>query len=111
MRSEPVLVDTSNNADVEMSASSETNTCGTIRNISVIDINKKKDMKSDSANKPVQKGIDDSSSSPCALCLTEDKCLACVPCGHVATCVPCGHSLKTCPICRSEIKAFVRVYL
>jgi hypothetical protein len=29
----------------------------------------------------------------------------------VATCVPCGHSLKSCPICRSEIKAFVRVYL
>jgi baculoviral IAP repeat-containing protein 2/3 len=49
--------------------------------------------------------------NPCALCLTEEKCLAFIPCGHVAACVSCGHSLRSCPICRAEIKAFVRVYL
>lgn len=49
--------------------------------------------------------------NPCALCLTEEKCLAFVPCGHVAACVSCGHSVRSCPICRSEIKAFVRIYL
>ena len=101
--SEPILVNMSNNTDVEMSPSAS--------KVPVIDTDKKKDMKSDSGNNSVQKGIDNSSSSsPCALCLTEDKCLACIPCGHVATCVSCGHSLKSCPICRSEIKAFVRVY-
>ncbi|CAF0776808.1 unnamed protein product [Didymodactylos carnosus] len=49
--------------------------------------------------------------NPCVLCLTDEKRLACIPCGHLATCVPCGHSLRTCPICRREIEAFVRVYI
>ncbi|CAF4528491.1 unnamed protein product, partial [Rotaria sp. Silwood2] len=51
------------------------------------------------------------SSNLCILCLTEDKRLACIPCGHLATCVPCGHSLRTCPVCRREIEAFVRIYI
>ncbi|CAF1259931.1 unnamed protein product [Rotaria sordida] len=51
------------------------------------------------------------SSNLCILCLTEDKRLACMPCGHLATCVPCGHSLRTCPVCRKEIEAFVRIYI
>ncbi|CAF0856265.1 unnamed protein product, partial [Didymodactylos carnosus] len=47
----------------------------------------------------------------CVLCLTDEKRLACIPCGHLATCVPCGHSLRNCPLCRREIKAFIRVYI
>lgn len=54
---------------------------------------------------------DSSASNPCVLCLTEEKRLACIPCGHLATCVPCGHSLRSCPICRREIEAFVRIYV
>lgn len=50
-------------------------------------------------------------SNPCVLCLMEEKRLACIPCGHLATCVPCGHSLRSCPICRKEIEAFVRIYI
>lgn len=50
-------------------------------------------------------------SNPCVLCLTEEKRLACIPCGHLATCVPCGHSLRSCPMCRREIEAFVRIYI
>jgi hypothetical protein len=52
-----------------------------------------------------------SSSNLCVLCLTEEKRLACMPCGHLATCVPCGHSLRTCPMCRRGIEAFVRIYI
>ncbi len=60
----------------------------------------------------VQKPNDDSSpQNPCVLCLTEEKRLACIPCGHLATCVSCGHSLRSCPICRREIEAFVRIYI
>ncbi|CAF3404171.1 unnamed protein product [Rotaria sp. Silwood1] len=44
-------------------------------------------------------------------CLMEEKRLACIPCGHMATCVACGHSLRSCPICRREIEAFVRIYI
>ncbi|CAF2499447.1 unnamed protein product [Rotaria sp. Silwood2] len=54
---------------------------------------------------------DSSPVNPCVLCLTEEKRLACIPCGHLATCVPCGHSLRSCPICRREIEAFVRIYI
>lgn len=68
--------------------------------------------------KPVPTKVDDtdaknteSVSNPCALCLTEERKLACVPCGHLATCVPCGHSLKSCPLCRQPIKAYLRVYV
>jgi hypothetical protein len=52
-----------------------------------------------------------SAANPCVLCLEEEKRLACMPCGHLATCVPCGHSLRSCPICRRSIDAFVRIYL
>ena len=47
----------------------------------------------------------------CVPCLTEEKRLACIPCGHLATCEPCRHSLRSCPICRCEIEAFVRIYI
>ncbi len=60
----------------------------------------------------LQRPTDDPSpSNPCVLCFTEEKRLACIPCGHFCTCVACGHSLRSCPICRREIEAFVRVYL
>jgi len=109
---ESLLVDTSNNTDVEMSTSSSSTTSETTANVALSDAEKKINTKSDCASNPAQKDENSSPpSNPCALCLTEDKCLAAIPCGHVATCVPCGHSLRSCPICRSEIKAFVRVYV
>ncbi|UJR30929.1 hypothetical protein I4U23_018441 [Adineta vaga] len=52
-----------------------------------------------------------SSTNHCVLCLEEERCLSCLPCGHLATCIPCGHSLRTCPICRNTINAFMRVYV
>ncbi|CAF0880673.1 unnamed protein product [Adineta steineri] len=50
-------------------------------------------------------------SNLCVLCLTEEKRLAYLPCGHLATCVPCGHTLRSCPICRCKIDAFMRIYI
>jgi len=50
-------------------------------------------------------------SNPCIICYEDEKRLACIPCGHFTTCVPCSHSLRTCPVCRRGIEAFVRVYL
>ena len=55
--------------------------------------------------------VNSGSDNLCVLCLTEEKKLACIPCGHLSTCVPCGHSLRSCPICRRGIDAFVRIYL
>ncbi|CAF0969056.1 unnamed protein product [Adineta ricciae] len=48
--------------------------------------------------------------SLCVLCMSTDRQVACLPCGHLTSCVACGHSLKTCPICRTAVKAFVRIY-
>lgn len=71
-----------------------------------------KNTEPSSSDASVRKSKDDiSPANPCVLCLTEEKRLACMPCGHLATCVPCGHSLRSCPICRREIEAFIRVYL
>jgi hypothetical protein len=49
--------------------------------------------------------------NPCVLCGKEEKRLACIPCGHLASCVNCSNTLRTCPVCRREIQAFVRIYL
>ena len=70
-----------------------------------------RNKESSSSKASVQKASDDASpANPCLLCLTEEKRLACIPCGHLAACVPCAHSLRSCPICRREIEAFVRIY-
>ncbi|CAF3802521.1 unnamed protein product [Adineta steineri] len=58
-----------------------------------------------------QSSVNSTSSNPCVVCFTEEIRLACIPCGHLATCVPCGYSLRSCPMCQREIKAFVRVYI
>ncbi|CAF2097710.1 unnamed protein product [Rotaria magnacalcarata] len=50
----------------------------------------------------------DEESMLCVLCLTTERQVACLPCGHFTSCVACGHSLRTCPICRAVVKAFVR---
>ncbi|CAM2703323.1 unnamed protein product [Rotaria socialis] len=49
--------------------------------------------------------------NPCILCRKEEKRLACIPCGHLAACVDCSKTIRTCPICRKCIEAFVRVYI
>ncbi|CAF3010248.1 unnamed protein product, partial [Rotaria sp. Silwood2] len=92
---EQILVNSSNNTDVEMSKSSESITSETAGESSLGSVNKKMNMEWKGADVCAQKG--DNNSSPfnsCSLCLTEEKCLGCIPCGHVATCVPCGHSLR-----------------
>ncbi|CAF5151927.1 unnamed protein product [Rotaria magnacalcarata] len=47
----------------------------------------------------------------CLLCRSKEKHLACIPCGHFVTCIPCSHTLRSCPKCRREIRAFVRVFI
>ncbi|CAF4194835.1 unnamed protein product, partial [Adineta steineri] len=58
-----------------------------------------------------QSSVNSTLPNACILCLTNEKRLACIRCGHFATCVPCGRSLRSCPICRKEMKAFVKVYI
>ncbi|CAF1013104.1 unnamed protein product [Rotaria sp. Silwood1] len=45
----------------------------------------------------------------CFIYLTEEKQLACMPCGHLCACVPCGYVLRSCSICKQQIKCFMRI--
>jgi hypothetical protein len=111
--SELMSTNSSEDIDVEMTtSSSESNPNSTTSSSYNMNKEENKEMKSTRANGSGQNNKDDASlANPCVLCLSEEKRLACIPCGHLATCVPCGHSLRSCPICRCEIDAFVRVYI
>jgi len=99
--------------DVEMITSSiESSAAETIARTSTITIKELTNMEPSSSKASGQKKNNNASpANPCVLCLTEEKRLACIPCGHLATCVSCSHSLRSCPICRREIYAFVRIYI
>ncbi|CAF2624666.1 unnamed protein product [Rotaria sp. Silwood2] len=55
--------------------------------------------------------LDSTIPNACVLCRREEKRLACIPCGHLVVCVSCGNSIRSCPACRQEIEAFVRIYI
>ncbi len=53
----------------------------------------------------------------CVACLEKRACAACVPCGHVCLCGGCaqrlwgtGARVVVCPMCRSSVASFVRVF-
>jgi hypothetical protein len=95
-----------------MSTSSESSVGDGNSGESAVVTNKQNNVKEEKISTPIKSVTNDSSSSNlCVLCLEEERKLACIPCGHLATCVPCGHSLRSCPICRSGIDAFVRIYV
>jgi len=109
----------SNSTDVEMTTSSQSATNESTSSIeSTSQAIMTRNQEETNVTKPTTTSAslknqdnDSSPTNPCVLCLTEEKRLACIPCGHLATCVPCGHSLRSCPICRREIEAFVRIYV
>jgi len=44
----------------------------------------------------------------CVICMERNREVVNVPCGHVVCCATCV--MKTCPICRADVKESVRVY-
>ncbi|ALC41854.1 Iap2 [Drosophila busckii] len=47
----------------------------------------------------------------CKVCLDEEVGVVFLPCGHLATCNQCAPSVVNCPMCRADIKGFVRTFL
>ncbi|CAL1541884.1 unnamed protein product [Lymnaea stagnalis] len=47
----------------------------------------------------------------CKICMTSDANVAFVPCGHLVCCPECAGSLESCPICRSEIKNWLKTFI
>jgi len=46
----------------------------------------------------------------CIVCLERARTHAGIPCGHRVLCAECAAAVTTCPICRSPVSAFLRVY-
>ncbi len=105
-------IDLSNSNDDEMTTSSSSGSTSDSTKSTEVVKEKQLDNKLGKEDVSSQNGGSTSTpANPCVLCLDEEKRLACIPCGHLATCVPCGHSLRSCPICRQRIDAFVRIYI
>lgn len=83
----------------------------TVPNQSTIESNSKTKTKELSNVSETSSTKDSAISNPCIICYQDEKRLACIPCGHFTSCVPCSHALRTCPICRKGIEAFVRIYV
>ena len=47
----------------------------------------------------------------CAVCLEARSEAVFVPCGHVVCCPGCAWSVRTCPLCQTDIEKRVRVFL
>jgi Inhibitor of Apoptosis domain/Zinc finger, C3HC4 type (RING finger) len=47
----------------------------------------------------------------CIICLDKEIGTVFVPCGHFVTCTVCAPGISKCPMCRSDIKSFVRTFL
>lgn len=102
----------STTTDVDMTASSTGSSSDENMDSSTANIQVEKDKNAQKAKEADKtQGNNTSPANPCVLCLEDERRLACIPCGHLATCVPCGHSLRSCPICRTTIDAFVRIYI
>ena len=61
-------------------------------------------------NKNDKTNNDLNSDKLCVICRDETRQIACIPCGHLVACVACGHSVKICPVCKTIITAFIRIY-
>ena len=46
----------------------------------------------------------------CIICNERGRNQLIRPCNHLVTCTDCSHSLRECPICRTEIATYVRVF-
>ena len=46
----------------------------------------------------------------CKICFDREATFVLIPCGHFVSCNLCSSSLSNCPICRSNIKEFVKTY-
>jgi hypothetical protein len=46
----------------------------------------------------------------CVVCLEAKAIMAAVPCGHKCACQECAKLLKKCPLCRTDVTNFLRIF-
>jgi len=52
----------------------------------------------------------ETSKTECVVCLSAEPVMALLPCGHRCACESCGLSLRTCPICRTDVQEVKRIF-
>lgn len=52
-------------------------------------------------------GEEDEPEEKCSVCLDARRKIVFLPCTHQATCSECAPALRTCPLCRTPIRAFI----
>lgn len=47
----------------------------------------------------------------CGICYVNERSVLYLPCRHMIACVDCGTTASTCPVCRGEVKAYVKAIM
>ncbi|GJQ74492.1 putative apoptosis [Trypoxylus dichotomus] len=47
----------------------------------------------------------------CGICYVNERSVLYLPCRHMIACVDCGTTAATCPVCRQEVKAYVKAIM
>jgi len=47
----------------------------------------------------------------CKICFSNKMDVLCRPCGHLCVCQSCSKRLSKCPICRKDVKQYIKVYM
>lgn len=47
----------------------------------------------------------------CGICYVNERSVLYLPCRHMIACVDCGMTASTCPVCRQEVKAYVKAIM
>ena len=55
-------------------------------------------------------GAGEAQDSECIVCWTAKKSHLLDPCGHMCVCEVCAGALRTCPLCRVDVRSVIKVY-
>ncbi|GFR82306.1 baculoviral IAP repeat-containing protein 7 [Elysia marginata] len=47
----------------------------------------------------------------CKVCMDKEVAVVFLPCGHLLCCSDCAFHVKDCPVCRNQVKEFVRAFI
>lgn len=64
-----------------------------------------------SVRKESESDIAETDTGLCKVCYLNELCVVFLPCAHLVSCVTCTRKLISCPVCRHDIKAVVRVHI
>lgn len=66
-------------------------------------------LQKDEVKKITEENREMKDQTQCKICCEETVSIVFLPCGHLTACTQCAPALKSCPVCRTEIKGSVKV--